>query len=107
MQQGTATIVDNTIVYEPPHDFTGEDGFVYTVQDGAGNVAAAPVSLLVQQFSDINNNGINDFVECDCDDIRLITGVDGTGTGSAFYLFLLMLGFFIIRARLQVLKAHA
>ena len=83
VQTGTAEIVDGQIIFEPPHDFLGESGFVYTVQDGAGNLAIGPVALEVVRFSDINGNGLNDFVECECDDIRLITGIDGTGTGGA------------------------
>ena len=83
VQSGTAEIDEGTILFEPPHDFLGETGFVYTVQDAEGNLATAPVALTVVRFSDINGNGLNDFVECECDDIRLITGIDGTGTGGA------------------------
>lgn len=90
VQNGTAEIVDGGVVFEPLQDFTGEAGFIYTVQDGEGNLAAAPVSLNVVQFSDINNNGLNDFDECDCTDLRLITGIDGTGTGNAFALWLIL-----------------
>ena len=53
------------------------------IRDRAGNLAIGPVALEVVRFSDINGNGLNDFVECECDDIRLITGIDGTGTGGA------------------------
>ncbi len=33
------------------------------------------------RFSDINNNGLNDFDECECDDLTLVTGVHGSGIG--------------------------
>ncbi len=90
VQNGTAEIVEDGIVFEPTHDFIGEAGFIYTVQDGEGNLAAAPVALTVIRFSDINNNGLNDFDECNCNDLRLITGIDGTGTGYALALWLIL-----------------
>ena len=81
-QGGTATVVGNQILYTPNFGFIGTDSFVYTIQDGAAQQATGTVSVTMLRFSDINNNGIDDYIECGCTDIRLIAGVDGIGVGS-------------------------
>jgi len=37
------------LLYEPPAPFPGVDSFRYTVEDGAGNVAVALVTVLVAE----------------------------------------------------------
>lgn len=82
-QNGTAVISGDQVVYTPDFGFIGSDSFVYVVEDSVGQQATGSVAVEMLQFSDINNNGIDDYVECACTDIRLITGVDGIGVGSA------------------------
>ena len=44
-QFGTATIVDNTVQYDPGINFAGSDSFEYTVRDPAGLTATATVTI--------------------------------------------------------------
>ena len=98
----TITITDENLVsYVPNANYFSPEGepdtFTYTLEDEDGTRRTGNVSATVVRFSDLNNNEINDFVECDCTDLFLETGVDGTGIGhtSRFALFafgLLLLG---------------
>ncbi len=93
----TITEENNLITYTPNFSFFGLDAFTYTVVDGNGVESTGTVSVEVIRFSDINNNGINDFVECGCSSLRLETGVHGVGLGggaSAHWSLLLLLGMF-------------
>ena len=69
------------ILYTPDFGFFGTDTFMYTITDTAGVEATGTVAVTVVRFSDINGNGLNDFVECDCTDLTLETGVHGSGIG--------------------------
>ena len=93
----TITIVDNMIDYRPDFGFFGTDTFFYTVEDANGSQDTANVVVEVIRFSDLNNNMLNDFVECDCTDLTLQTGVHGSGVGrfSAFMLLMLFGGVFV------------
>ncbi len=94
----TIEIVGDTIVYTPNEGFYGDDSFVYTVEDADGTQASGTVTVEVERYSDINNNGLNDFSECEasgvnCGDLRLETGVHGSGLGALSWqtLFALLL----------------
>ncbi|MEM9601450.1 MAG: Ig-like domain-containing protein [Pseudomonadota bacterium] len=80
-QNGTLTLVGSQVQYTPNPGFIGTDSFVYVMQDGIAQQATGTVSVTMLRFSDINNNGIDDYIECGCTDIRLIAGVDGIGVG--------------------------
>ena len=92
---------DNLVSYVPDANFfsaVGEpDTFTYTLEDEDGTRRTGNVSATVVRFSDLNNNSLNDFDECDCTDLFLETGVDGTGIGhtsrmALFALSLLFIG---------------
>lgn len=82
---------DGTLTFTPAPGFTGDTGFLYVVQDGNGDEATGMVTASVVSFSDINDNGINDFIECGCTDVTLITGIHGAGFGGAAGSMLFML----------------
>ena len=44
---GTATIEDGQVRYEPSAGYSGEDSFVYTIEDGRGGVGLATVKIRV------------------------------------------------------------
>jgi hypothetical protein len=76
------SIIDNAVFYQPNVDFYGTDSFNYTMQDAEGTQQTANVSVNVIQFSDINNDGINDLEQCDgCTNLTLETGIHGSGIG--------------------------
>ncbi|MFK7855928.1 MAG: Ig-like domain-containing protein [Granulosicoccus sp.] len=77
----TITIIDNQISYVPNFGFHGTDAFIYTAQDSDGTQVSGNVTINVVRFSDLNNNMVNDFVECDCTNLTLETGVNGSGLG--------------------------
>ncbi len=85
--------VDTVIVYQPNALFYGTDTFFYTMIDGNGVEASATVTVEVLRASDINGNGINDFIECQCTSLQLETGVHGSGVGGSMnWLVLFLLG---------------
>lgn len=79
------TIINNEVSYQPNFGFygTGEDGdtFLYVMEDANGDRFTGNVSVDVIRYSDLNDNLINDFVECDCANLVLQTGVHGAGIG--------------------------
>lgn len=82
----TINIIDDTVVYTPDYGFYGTDTFMYTVQDSDVDESTGTVTVSVERFSDIDGNGINDFEQCDavgvdCSNLRLETGVHGSGVG--------------------------
>ncbi len=77
-----ANATDRFVVYTPDPGFMGSDSFLYVMEDAAGTQSTGTVSVRVVRFSDINNNGINDFEECDCDNLTIEVGVDGTALGA-------------------------
>jgi len=103
----TIEIIGNQVVYTPDPNFYGTDAFVYEIRDAEGTEATGSAVATVLRFSDINNNGENDFAECDCTDLTLETGVHGSGVGR-FSLWLLSLlgvaalGRRAVRSRLAV-----
>lgn len=88
---GEVRIADNQVVYTPHAGYSGSDSFSYTAQDGGGAESTAAVAVKVLRFSDINHNGIDDYEECNCSDIRAVTGVHGSGVGGGNGLWLLLL----------------
>ncbi|MEM9303869.1 MAG: Ig-like domain-containing protein, partial [Pseudomonadota bacterium] len=48
---GTATIEDGRVRFEPRRDFTGTDSFRYTVTDAGGESAQATVTVVVMPFN--------------------------------------------------------
>ena len=88
---GTTEVVDGQVVYTPDYGFIGMDTFTYTIADAAGDQATGTVNVEVIRYSDINKDEINDFDQCDCDNLTLETGVDGTGVGSLLPVTLLLL----------------
>jgi hypothetical protein len=44
---GIVSLTNINVVYSPPTDFTGVDSFDYTLNDGRGGTASAPVQVLV------------------------------------------------------------
>lgn len=91
VSEGRATVVNNQLSYTPPVDFFGDTAFLYVVEDANGQRATGTVMVSVRRFSDINNNQINDFDECGCDDIGLITGIHGAGVGAVGLAFPMLL----------------
>ena len=91
-QNGTAAISGTQVTYTPNFGHIGNDSFVYVIEDSVGQQATGTVTVNMLQFSDINDNGIDDYIECGCTDIRLIAGVDGVGVGG------MGLGFFSVAA---------
>lgn len=99
---GTVTQNGSLINYVPNPGFNGTDSFSYTATDGSGNASTAAVAVTVLRFSDINGNGIDDYEECGCTDIRLLTGIHGSGVGGGGNsLWLLMLVVFPLRRILK------
>jgi len=82
----TITEQNGLITYTPNFGFYGTDTFLYVIQDADGTQVTGTVTATVVRFSDLNNNGQNDFVECNCDSLTLETGVRGSGVGSVAIL---------------------
>jgi len=95
----TITIVNNQIVYTPDFGFYGPDTFLYIVEDADGTRQTGTVNVDVVRYSDLNENGVNDFAECECSDLTLQTGVNGSGIGqlSLSGILVLMTGVWIRR----------
>lgn len=76
------TVIDNQINYRPNFGFYGNsDTFIYTMEDATGTQYSGNVNANVIRYSDLNDNMVNDFVECDCANLLLQTGVHGSGIG--------------------------
>ncbi len=78
----TITESNGVISYTPNFGFYGTDSFLYVVEDVDGTAVTGTVTANVIRFSDLNNNGENDFVECACTNLTLETGIRGSGVGS-------------------------
>ena len=103
----TITIVDNQINYRPNFGFYGTDAFMYVMQDSDGTQATGNVSVEVLRFSDLNNNMLNDFVECGCTNLTLETGINGSGVGRlSLWASLLLLMTLCVR-RATTRRVHA
>ena len=103
----TVSIQNGLIEYTPNFGFFGTDTFIYTITDANGVEASATVTVEVNRFSDINDNGINDFVECNCSSLQLETGVHGSGLGGGTiqWPFLILIGMFgLVRRKAQALR---
>jgi len=101
---GMAEIVElddgsQVIRYTPDDGFFGTDAFIYEIRDGDGVEQSGTATANVIRYTDINRNGINDFVECECTDLTLETGVNGSGIGR------LSLGALALLAAAGVLRA--
>jgi len=77
----TIVIEGDEVRYSPDANFFGMESFLYTIVDGDGTEATGTVNVTVNRFSDINGDGINDFIQCNCTDLTLETGVHGSGVG--------------------------
>ena len=92
----TIVVQDGMLVYTPNFGFIGGDSFLYVIEDGAATQSTGTVNVSVVRFSDINDNGLNDFDECDCDNLTIEVGVEGSALGASsimsFLLLTLMLG---------------
>ncbi|MFT4725548.1 MAG: hypothetical protein ACI9UN_000043 [Granulosicoccus sp.] len=79
------SMLNNQVSYQPDFGFynTGDtrDTFFYVMQDADGTEFTGNVSVNVIRYSDLNDNMINDFVECECTNLVLETGVHGSGIG--------------------------
>ena len=54
---GNTTIIDSEIVYIPESNFTGEDSFIYSIDDGNGGTDTAQVSVkVIDSGSNSSNN---------------------------------------------------
>ncbi|WP_169727416.1 Ig-like domain-containing protein [Granulosicoccus antarcticus] len=97
----TITIIDNEVNYRPDYGFYGRDTFVYVLQDSSGEQFTGNVVVDVIRFSDLNQNDVNDYAECDCTDLTLQTGVNGSGVGSLslFGTWVLLMGVGVRRLR--------
>ena len=72
------------ILYTPdPGYFSADDpdAFVYEIVDGDGEEASGTVTVNVLRFSDLDDDGVDDYEQCGCTDLRLETGVNGSGAG--------------------------
>ncbi|MFK7995601.1 MAG: SdrD B-like domain-containing protein [Granulosicoccus sp.] len=101
---------DNQVLYVPDPGYFSIDNqpdtFTYTMEDSDGTERTGNVSVNVVRFSDLNNNGENDFVECDCTDLFFETGVNGSGIGRMSQWFMLALFLFGLW-RLQSLQVRS
>ncbi len=88
---GTAVEVDGKIVYTPNPGYNGPDSFTYNVTDGNSNTSTTTVDVEVLRFSDLNDNGLDDYEECGCTSIEIITGIHGAGPGGGATLWFLAL----------------
>jgi hypothetical protein len=52
VKQGNVSLAGDTVTYTPAQNFSGEDRFTYTVDDGHGASATAPVTITVQAVND-------------------------------------------------------
>ena len=106
VQNGTASIVNQQIEFIPGLGFLGTTAFTYTIQDVNGAEDSGTVTVTVIRYSDINNDGINDFDQCGgCSSIELITGVHGAGLGSLTPELLMLLSACVFMRRLRRHKA--
>ena len=78
----TITELNGVITYTPNFGFYGTDSFLYVAEDVDGTAVTGTVTANVIRFSDLNNNGENDFIECECTNLTLETGIRGSGVGS-------------------------
>ena len=88
-------ITNDQITYTPNFGFystDAPDSFLYVMQDGDGTQSTGTVNVQVNRYSDINNNDVNDFVECNCTSLTLETGVHGSGLGKLPIDMLILLG---------------
>ncbi len=85
------TIENGQIIYKPNFGFIGQDSFLYVMQDSQGTQDTGTVSVSVERYSDINNNGLNDFIECNCENLTLEVGVTGNALGGLSHLLLMFI----------------
>ena len=100
-----ATIVINgqMIEYTSNYGFIGTDTFLYVIEDGEGEQSTGTVEVNVLRYSDINGNGLNDFIECNCDNLTIEVGVEGSALGATSVLYLLLLSVFaFVRRTTQI-----
>jgi len=100
---------NNRVLYRPNAGYFSPQGmpdtFMYTMQDVDGDQRTGNVSVTVMR-SDINGNNVDDFVECQCTDLTLITGIDGTGLGYAPLLLLVQLLLLVMFRRSLAVVAY-
>ncbi len=92
---GTVEIIENQIFYTPDFGYIGMDNFLYTIEDGAGTQSTGTVSVDVLKFADLNKNGLNDYVECNCDSLTIEVGLEGSALGGTSFISFLILTFMV------------
>jgi len=103
----TIEIINNEVIYTPDPEFNGVDNFTYIIADSDNTQQTGSVTVNVVRFSDINDNGLNDFVECNCTSLTLETGVHGSGIGRvSSEMIVLLIGAFVMRGRRRRLLAQ-
>ena len=76
---GNTTIIDNQIVYIPESNFTGEDSFTYSVNDGNGGTNTAQVSVQVIDSGSNNNSNNNPSTRVSAGLLALYNFDEGSG----------------------------
>ncbi len=100
-QNGTITVDPETgeLIYTPDFGFIGTDSFLYIIEDADGTQSTGTVSVEVLRFADLNENGVNDFVECNCDNLTIEVGVEGSALGGSSLFSFLILTFMVAARR--------
>jgi hypothetical protein len=105
------TVVNNQVNYQPNFGFYGVgdngDTFLYVMEDANGAQFSGNVSVDVIRFSDLNDNMVNDYVECNCTNLVLETGVHGAGIGRVSFVGSLVLMIAVWIRRKAVLRSGA
>ena len=57
---GTVTLVNGVVSYQPNPTFSGTDPFTYTISDGEGGTATATVTITVTPIANTNPVAVND-----------------------------------------------
>jgi hypothetical protein len=103
----TININGQVIEYTSNYGFIGTDTFLYVIEDGEGVQSTGTVDVNVLRYSDINSNGLNDFVECNCDNLTIEVGVEGSALGASSALYILLLSLFAFIRRVTQSRVNS